>query len=76
MNEPGLLELLLPLMVISIPSAIAAALLAKDKERNIVLWVVLALIPIFNFFAIVYIVGASNLRVERKLDEVLSKFNS
>lgn len=75
-NEPGTLELILPLLLIAIPWAIAVGMLANDKGRNVLLWVVLALIPIVNFFAVVFIIGASNLRVEQKIDEILSKLNA
>jgi hypothetical protein len=35
------------------------------------LWTVVGLIPGVNFLALSYFIGASNLRMERKLDQVL-----
>ena len=64
-----------PLIILSIGMSISAGLLAKDKGRNIVLWVVLALIPVVNFWCMPYIIGASNLRLEKKLDSIMVKLN-
>ena len=58
-------EIILPLIVMSIPIAISAYLLAKQKDRNVVAWVVLAFIPLVNIWCIAYFVGASNLRFEK-----------
>jgi hypothetical protein len=57
----------------SVGMGVAAYFLAKDKERNTTLWTILGLIPVVNFVAIWFFIGASNLRVERKLDELLSR---
>ena len=64
---------LLPLVLMSLGIGIAAYFLAKDKERNVVLWTILGFIPIVNFAAMWFFIGASNLRVERKLDELLQR---
>jgi uncharacterized membrane protein (GlpM family) len=63
----------LPLIFLTIGLGVVAYLLAKDKERNTVLWTVLGVIPMVNFVALWFFIGASNLRVERKLDELLSR---
>ena len=74
-QQAGVLELLLPLIVMSVPIAIVAYLLAKEKGRNVVTWVVLGLIPFVNFWCILYFVGASNFRMEKKLDLIMSKLD-
>jgi uncharacterized membrane protein YciS (DUF1049 family) len=56
--------------------AVSAHLLAKDKGRNVALWTLLALIPIVNFACIWYFIGASNLRLERKLDALMNQLNA
>lgn len=60
-----------PLVFICIASAIVGYLLAKDKGRNVVLWTVLGIVPIVNFVCIWYFVGASNVRVEKKIDSLI-----
>jgi hypothetical protein len=74
-QQVGTLELLLPLIVMTVPIAIVANLLAKEKGRNTVAWVVLALIPFINNWCILYFVGASNFRTEKKLDLIMSKLD-
>ena len=54
-------------------TGIAAYLLAKDKGRNVVLWTILGLVPIINFGAIMFFIGASNRRLEEKLDKLLKE---
>ena len=72
-QQPDLLIQFVPLLVISLLMAPVAYKLAKDKERNVLLWTVLAATPIVNFFCIWYFIGASNLRLERKLDELTKR---
>lgn len=62
----------LPLLLFSIFAAISAYLLAKDKGRNVVRWTVLGAIPGVNLFCIWFFIGATNLRLERKLDALLN----
>jgi len=74
-NESTLLSLL-PLLFMSLFIAIASYLLAKDKGRNSTKWAILGAIPVVNFVCVWYFIGASNLRVERKLDELLARLNA
>jgi hypothetical protein len=53
--------------------AIGAFFLAKEKDRNVVKWTILGAIPIVNFVCIWFFVGATNLRLERKLDDILAE---
>lgn len=62
-----------PLLTLGALMAIPAGLLARDKGRNVGLWVVLALIPIVNFACLWYFVGTPDKRVERKLDQLLAQ---
>ena len=71
-GDSGLLGFL-PIIFMSLGFAIAAYFLAKDKERNTTLWTILGLIPGVNFVALWFFIGATNLRVERKLDELLTR---
>ena len=48
-------------------------LLAKEKGRNTRNWVILGVIPGVNVFAVSYFVGATNLRLERKIDALLQR---
>lgn len=69
-NEPSLLLSLVPVMLMSFFIAIGSYLLAKDKGRNVPLWTILGAIPFINFIFVWYFVGAANLRLERKIDEL------
>lgn len=71
----GLLGLL-PLVLISVVWLIVANLLAKEKGRNVTKWTVLGAIPIVNIFAIPYFIGAANLRLEKKIDQLLEKMDA
>lgn len=70
-----MLMTLMPLVFMSLLMAVSAYLLAKDKGRNAVLWTILAFIPILNFACMWYFVGASNLKLERKLDALMNQLN-
>ena len=63
----------LPLIILSVACALIAHHLAKEKGRDVTLWTILGAIPFINFFFIWFFVGASNLKHEAKLDEILSK---
>ena len=63
---------LLPLIFMSIPAAIVAFMLAREKGRNVVKWTILGAIPIFGFLFIWYFVGAANWKHEKKLDDILA----
>lgn len=74
-NPPSLLAAFLPLIFISVLMAVSAYLLAKEKGRNVALWTILALIPVVNFACIWFFIGATNLKLERKIDALLSQAN-
>lgn len=60
----------MPLMLMSLLMAIAAHLLAKEKGRNVTKWTILALIPVVNIVCIWFFIGASNLKLEKKIDDL------
>lgn len=62
---------LLPLVIITIPLGFIARMLAKEKGRNVTLWTVLGFIPMVNYFCLAFFIGAANLRLENKLDQLL-----
>jgi len=69
--SPSLFISFLPMLLLSLLMAVPANMLARQKGRNVVLWTILALIPLVNFACIWYFVGASNLALERKIDELM-----
>jgi hypothetical protein len=69
---PGYVGLVFPLFL-SLLMGIVAHLLAKEKGRNVILWTILGCIPVFNFAAMWFFVGASNLKLEKKLDEIIER---
>lgn len=64
---------LIPLLVTSLALGVVAYKLAVEKGRNVPLWTVLGFLPLINFPAMAYFIGAANLHTERKLDELLSR---
>lgn len=75
-STPNMFLTFLPLIFMSLLMAIPAHLLAKEKGRNVALWTVLALVPIVNFACIWFFIGASNLKLERKIDDLIQQMNS
>jgi hypothetical protein len=70
-NAPSLIISFLPLLFLSVAFGFTARFLAKDKGQNVGLWTVLGFIPFVNFLCFWYFVGASNLRVEKKIDNLI-----
>lgn len=56
--------------------AVSAHFLAKEKGRNVTKWTILALIPVVNFACIWFFIGASNLKLERKIDDLALRLQS
>ena len=75
-TEPSIFLSFLPLLLMSIFIAIGSYLLAKDKGRNVPLWTVLGAIPMVNFVCVWYFVGAANLRLERKIDDLAASIEA
>ncbi len=73
MNDGDPLLSFVFMLLFFIPLPFIAHKLAKEKGRNTVLWTVIACVPFLNFLALWYFVGAANLRLERKIDELLAK---
>lgn len=74
-DAAGTLASFIPVILMSVGIAISAHFLAKDKGRNVALWTFLALIPVVNVGCIWFFMGASNLRMERKIDALLNQLN-
>jgi len=70
-QPPGLFGLL-PFFIMTIGIAFLCRRLAEDKGRNVNLWTVLAIIPLVNLFALPFLVGATNLLLDRKLDTIIA----
>ena len=62
-----------PLLILSILFAIPSHFLAKDKGRNVALWTILGLIPLVNYVCMFFFIGASNVRLEKKIDSLLKQ---
>ena len=62
---------LLPLLIMTLPLGFIARMLAKEKGRNVGLWTILGFIPLVNYFCFAFFIGAANLRLEKKLDQLL-----
>ena len=69
-QQPGIEGLLFPL-ILSMTFGVVAHLLAKEKGRNVILWTIIGCIPGINFLAMWFFVGASNLKLEKKLNDLI-----
>lgn len=60
---------LLPLafFILKLAIAVASYKLSKRKGRNVILWTALGLIPVVNFASILFLIGASDLALDRKV---------
>ena len=66
----------LPLAIITLVFGITSYFLAKEKGRNILLWTVVGFIPLLNMFFIWFFIGATNLKTEQKLDEIIRSIST
>ncbi len=65
-----IISIILPIVIMLIFS-IVAHMLAKEKGRNVLLWTILGFLPVVNIFCMWFFVGAANLRLEEKIDQLL-----
>ena len=65
-----IVSIILPIIIMLIFS-IVAHMLAKEKGRNVLLWTILGFLPVVNIFCMWFFVGAANLRLEEKIDQLL-----
>lgn len=73
--QPSLIEGLIPFFIFGVGFSVVAYKLANEKGRNAWVWAILALIPIVNFWCIPYFIGASNFKLEAKVDALLKNNN-
>ncbi len=69
-----LASLILPI-ILSLIDGVFIHFLAKEKGRKVTLWTILGFIPIINFILLPFFVGAANLRLEEKIDQLLNNVN-
>jgi uncharacterized membrane protein len=75
MND-SIIAQFLPLTILCIIVGSIANCIAREKGRNVTLWTILGLIPFLNIFLIWYFIGATNLKLESKLNEILTRLDS
>jgi hypothetical protein len=63
---------LVPLILATIPIVFICHRLAREKGKDVTLWTILGIIPLVNYFVLLYLVGAVNVHLQRKVDRVLS----
>ena len=63
----------LPLILLTIPLILVNLFLAKEKGKNVLLWTLLSILPIFNKKILAYLVGAKNKVLEEKIDKIMEK---
>lgn len=62
----------LPLLLLSVILGVLGHYLAKDKGRPVTRWTILCVIPVVNFYCLMYLIGCTSLRIEAKLDAILN----
>lgn len=70
-NEATMMSFI-PLLLLSLIFGFVGHYLAKDKGRPVVKWTIISFIPVINYFCMIFLIGCTNLRLERKLDELLA----
>jgi hypothetical protein len=77
MEEPmtNLFTSMLPLILIGIPFAIGNYYLAKALRRSVPIWVIFSLIPLVNYFFLIYVAYVVVLQVIRRLGQIASALN-
>jgi hypothetical protein len=69
-TEANLMSII-PLLLVSVLLGIVGHFLAKDKGRPVLRWTILCIIPGVNLYCLMFLIGSTSLRIERKLDELL-----
>jgi hypothetical protein len=64
-----------PLLLMSLMFGFIARALAKEKGRDTTLWTILGFIPLVNLVCMPFFIGASNLTIEKKLDDIMERLN-
>lgn len=70
--QPDSLSSLILPIIMSLIYGVTIHYLAKEKGRKVTLWTILGFIPVVNFFLLPFFVGAANLRLEAKIDQLLN----
>jgi hypothetical protein len=60
------------MLILAIPFGLMTRSLAIEKGKNVGKWTIVGFIPIVGIFAFYHIVGATNERLERKIDALLN----
>jgi hypothetical protein len=71
LSGPSLFVQLVPFLLYSATLGVVANLLAKEKGRDVLVWTLVGVVPFVNFIGLFFFVGAANLRLERKIDQLL-----
>jgi hypothetical protein len=71
-NHGALASPLLPIIFMMLPLIFICRRLAKDKGKSTTKYTILGCIPFVNYYALLYLVGATNESLEGKIDRLLS----
>ena len=67
---------LIPFLLLSIPFAVGCYFLAPRLGKSRALWVILALLPVYNFFFWGYIWFAVSIRILDQLAKISARLNA
>ena len=66
MDENAHLWSLLPLLIATFPLTLICYQVARQRNRRFGLWTVFSVIPVVNYFVLLYLLGSRRLRSESR----------
>lgn len=78
MDESSHLWSLLPLLIATFPLTLICYQVARQRNRRFGLWTVLSVIPVVNYFVLLYLLGSRKVRTEvrhRKLQAIAQQIS-
>ncbi|MBN2436413.1 MAG: hypothetical protein JXK07_14215 [Spirochaetes bacterium] len=74
-QQPNMLVSFMPMILLTIPMIVLNCKVAKRKGRSQVLYLILSVIPIVNFFSCLYLISLTDIEVVEKLNSILEKLD-
>ena len=62
----------LPIIILMLPLVFLCYKLAKEKGKDTSLYTILGIIPILNYFILLYLIGASDENLNNKIDQMIT----
>lgn len=69
-SEVSSLAQFIPLIIITLLTAIYSNIWARMKGRNVAAWTIIGFIPVVNIFSSLLLQGSTNLKVTKEIEEL------